>query len=110
MVRSSTSGIASIFGRNINNKRILFRYLGETEITEKRAEYTRKEDGENYKLIIKQVATELKGKYTCKVVNDIGSAESSADLIVNCKSLTLFWVRLHKQEVQIIQNWYLILL
>ena len=60
-------------------------YLDETEITEKRTEYTRIEEGDSCKLIIKEVTTELKGKYTCKVVNDLGSIETSAKLTVNCK-------------------------
>lgn len=59
--------------------------MDETEITEKRTEYTKIEEGDNYKLIIKEVTTELKGKYTCKVTNDLGSTETSAKLTVNCK-------------------------
>ncbi|KAK7869432.1 hypothetical protein R5R35_008161 [Gryllus longicercus] len=60
-------------------------FLNEVEITEKKTEYTRIEEGDNYKLIIKEVTTETSGKYTCKLVNDMGSNESSSQFTVNCK-------------------------
>nr|XP_046471281.1 obscurin isoform X9 [Neodiprion pinetum]XP_046471284.1 obscurin isoform X9 [Neodiprion pinetum] len=60
-------------------------YLGDVEITETRKEYTRIEEGDNYKLIIKEVKTELSGKYTCKVKNEFGENESSSTLTVHSK-------------------------
>lgn len=60
-------------------------YLGDVEITETRKEYTRIEEGDNYKLIIKEVKTELSGKYTCKVKNEFGENESSSTLTVESK-------------------------
>lgn len=60
-------------------------FLGDVEITEKRTEYTRVEEGDNYKLIIKEVKTELKGHYTCKVQNEYGENSSSSDLTVNTR-------------------------
>ncbi|XP_011159691.1 obscurin isoform X3 [Solenopsis invicta] len=60
-------------------------FLGDVEITEKRTEYTRVEEGDNYKLVIKEVKTELKGHYTCKVQNEYGENSSSSDLTVNTR-------------------------
>ncbi|XP_011878155.1 PREDICTED: muscle M-line assembly protein unc-89 isoform X5 [Vollenhovia emeryi] len=60
-------------------------FLGDVEITEKRTEYTRVEEGDNYKLIIKEVKTELKGTYTCKVQNEYGENSSSSNLTVNTR-------------------------
>ncbi|XP_070156189.1 obscurin isoform X2 [Polyergus mexicanus] len=60
-------------------------FLGDVEITEKRTEYTRVEEGDNYKLIIKEVKTELKGHYTCKVQNEYGENSSSSNLTVNTR-------------------------
>ncbi|XP_024939523.1 obscurin isoform X4 [Cephus cinctus] len=60
-------------------------FLGDVEITETRKEYTRIEEGDNYKLIIKEVKTELSGKYTCKVKNEFGESESSSSFTVNSK-------------------------
>ncbi|XP_012537087.1 obscurin isoform X3 [Monomorium pharaonis] len=60
-------------------------FLGDVEITEKRTEYTRVEEGDNYKLIIKEVKTELKGCYTCKVKNEYGENSSSSNLTVNTR-------------------------
>ncbi|RZF43883.1 hypothetical protein LSTR_LSTR007219 [Laodelphax striatellus] len=57
----------------------------EVEITEKVTEFTRIEEGDNYKLIIKEVTKELSGKYTCKVVNDLGEDTSSSNLTVSYK-------------------------
>ncbi|XP_011689400.1 PREDICTED: muscle M-line assembly protein unc-89 isoform X4 [Wasmannia auropunctata] len=60
-------------------------FLGDVEITEKRTEYTRVEEGDNYKLIIKEVKTELRGHYTCKVQNEYGENSSSSNLTVNTR-------------------------
>lgn len=60
-------------------------FLGDVEITEKRTEYTRVEEGDNYKLIMKEVKTELKGHYTCKVQNEYGENSSSSNLTVNTR-------------------------
>ncbi|XP_020293629.1 obscurin isoform X3 [Pseudomyrmex gracilis] len=60
-------------------------FLGDVEITEKRTEYTRVEEGDNYKLIMKEVKTELKGCYTCKVQNEYGENSSSSNLTVNTR-------------------------
>lgn len=60
-------------------------FLGDVEITEKRTEYTRVEEGDNYRLIIKEVKTELRGCYTCKVQNEYGENSSSSNLTVNTR-------------------------
>lgn len=60
----------------------LFRYHDEVEITEKTTEFTRIEEGDNYKLIIKEVTRELRGKYSCKVVNDLGQDECNSTFTV----------------------------
>ncbi|XP_049774558.1 obscurin [Schistocerca cancellata] len=60
-------------------------FLGDIDITEKKNEFTCTEEEGTYKLVIKEVTTELCGKYTCKVVNDLGTSESSSNLTVNFK-------------------------
>ncbi|XP_046661147.1 obscurin-like isoform X1 [Homalodisca vitripennis] len=60
-------------------------FHNEVEITEKKTEFTRIEEGDNYKLIIKEVTTELSGKYTCKVSNELGKEETSSKFTVYCK-------------------------
>ncbi|XP_071443882.1 protein Obscurin isoform X3 [Hetaerina americana] len=60
-------------------------YLDEVEITEKKTEYTRIEEGDNFKLVIREVKTEMSGKYSCKIFNDLGSSESSCTFSVMCK-------------------------
>lgn len=55
------------------------------EISETRTEFTRVESDDGFKLVIKEVASELSGQYTCKVVNELGATETSAKLTVNCR-------------------------
>ncbi|KAG5881050.1 hypothetical protein JTB14_033964 [Gonioctena quinquepunctata] len=59
-------------------------YLDEMEIQETRTEFTRIESDNGVSLIIKEVASELSGQYTCKLSNECGTAETSAKLTVNC--------------------------
>lgn len=54
------------------------------EISETRSEFTRLESDDGFKLVIKEVTSELSGQYTCKVVNELGATETSAKLTVNC--------------------------
>lgn len=60
------------------------------EITEKRNEYTKLEEENQYKLIVKKVTAELKGNYKCRVENECGSAETTAHLTVQCKCSSSF--------------------
>lgn len=60
-------------------------FIGDVEITETKKEFTRVEEGDNYKLIIKEVKTELSGKYTCKLKNEYGANSSSSNLTVNSR-------------------------
>ncbi|XP_076264326.1 obscurin isoform X27 [Rhynchophorus ferrugineus] len=59
-------------------------YLDEVEIQETRSEFTRIESDDGVKLVIKEVSSELSGQYTCKLSNELGNAETSAKLTVNC--------------------------
>lgn len=59
------------------------------EISETRSEFTRIESDNGSKLVIKEVTSELSGQYSCKVINDLGSTESSAKLTVNCMLILL---------------------
>lgn len=61
------------------------RYLDEMEISETRTEFTRVESDNGVKLVIKEVTSELSGKYSCKLSNELGGTETSAKLTVNCK-------------------------
>ncbi|XP_015180266.1 PREDICTED: muscle M-line assembly protein unc-89 isoform X4 [Polistes dominula] len=60
-------------------------FIGDVEITEKRTEYTRIEEGDSYKLVMKEVKEEMKGRYTCKVENEYGVNKCSADFTVKTK-------------------------
>ncbi|XP_076638516.1 obscurin isoform X8 [Colletes latitarsis] len=60
-------------------------YIGDVEITEKRKEFTRTEDGDFYKLQISTAKTELKGTYTCMVKNEYGETKSSSTLTVKTR-------------------------
>ncbi|XP_029048165.2 obscurin-like isoform X4 [Osmia bicornis bicornis] len=60
-------------------------YIGDVEITEKKREFTRTEEGDVCKLIISEAKSELKGKYTCKVKNEYGETKISSTLTVNTR-------------------------
>ncbi|XP_043255290.1 obscurin-like isoform X3 [Colletes gigas] len=60
-------------------------YIGDVEITEKRKEFTRTEDGDFCKLQISTAKTELKGTYTCMVKNEYGETKSSSTLTVKTR-------------------------
>lgn len=57
---------------------IKIRFVGGTEVTEKRTEFIRIEEGNNFKLILKEVTTEMAGKCSARISNELGSCESSA--------------------------------
>ena len=61
-------------------------FVDEIEITEERKEFSRDDDPANgtYSLILKEVKSELSGKYTAQVTNALGQAKSSALLSVQC--------------------------
>lgn len=61
------------------------RYHNEVEVTEKTTEFTRIEEGDNYKLIVKEVTRELSGKYSCIVSNDLGKNDCSATFTVKSR-------------------------
>ena len=58
-------------------------YFKGSKITEAKKEYSVSEEGNQYKLLIKQAKTECAGKYTCKAKNEVGSSESAASLTVH---------------------------
>lgn len=60
-------------------------YLNGVEITEKRSEFKKTEDGSTYKLIISSATVELDGKYSCILKNDYGKIEDECTVTVNCK-------------------------
>ena len=66
-------------------------FIDEMEITEERNEFSRDDDPATgtYSLILKEVKSELSGKYTAQVINALGAAKSSAVLSVQCNSLFL---------------------
>lgn len=72
------------------NSNPLSRFIDEIEITEERKEFKRTSDPATgtYSLIMKEVRSELSGKYTVQVTNDLGSVKSSAVLSVQCKSVS----------------------
>ncbi|XP_050589406.1 obscurin-like isoform X4 [Bombus affinis] len=60
-------------------------YIGDMEITEKKKDYVRTEEGNFVKLIMSEVKAEMKGTYTCKLKNEFGEVKSSSTLIVNTR-------------------------
>nr|XP_012153983.1 PREDICTED: muscle M-line assembly protein unc-89-like isoform X1 [Megachile rotundata] len=60
-------------------------YINDVEITEKRKEFTRTEDGGTCKLLIAEAKSDLKGTYTCKVKNEYGETTSSSTLTVKTR-------------------------
>lgn len=63
------------------------RFLNDVEITESRKEFTQSSHYGAWKLTLKDVTSELAGKYTCKIQNDLGAAETSASYTVLCEYL-----------------------
>lgn len=61
-------------------------FIDEMEITEERNEFSRDDDPATgtYSLILKEVKSELSGKYTAQVINALGTAKTSAVLSVQC--------------------------
>lgn len=62
-------------------------FLGDIEINETQYRFVQEGD-ENvttFKCYIKEATVETRGKYTCKVTNEFGTDESSANVTVNCK-------------------------
>lgn len=64
-------------------------FIDEMEITEERTEFSRESDPKTgtYSLVVKEVKSELSGKFTAQVSNALGTAKSSAILSVQCKLL-----------------------
>lgn len=60
-------------------------YIDSIEIDEKRNEFRRVEDKNEFKLILKEVTTTLHGSYCCKIMNDYGKLESECLVTVQCK-------------------------
>ncbi|CAK9822500.1 Unc-89 [Anthophora retusa] len=60
-------------------------YIGDIEITEKRKEFVRSEEGDFYKLTISEAKSELKGTYSCVVKNEYGEIKTSSTLIVKTR-------------------------
>ncbi|XP_070068460.1 obscurin isoform X3 [Drosophila takahashii] len=60
-------------------------YIDGIEIDEKRNDFRHVEEGNNFKLIMNQVATNMQGNYTCKIMNDYGKLEDNCVVTVNCK-------------------------
>nr|NP_001286806.1 obscurin, isoform H [Drosophila melanogaster]AHN56601.1 obscurin, isoform H [Drosophila melanogaster] len=60
-------------------------YIDGIEIDEKRNDFRHVEEGNDFKLIMNQVATNMQGNYTCKIMNDYGKLEDNCVVTVNCK-------------------------
>jgi hypothetical protein len=56
------------------------------EIDEKRTEFSKSSYYGQWKLTIKEITSELAGKYTCKINNDHGEVETSATYTVLSES------------------------
>lgn len=60
-------------------------YIDGIEIDEKRNEFRRTEDGDQFKLVLKEVTPAVQGLYSCKLMSDYGKCESECTVTVNCK-------------------------
>ncbi|XP_023037819.2 obscurin isoform X1 [Drosophila willistoni] len=60
-------------------------YIDGIEIDEKRNDFRRVEEGNDFKLILNEAATNMQGNYCCKIMNDYGKLEDNCILTVNCK-------------------------
>lgn len=60
-------------------------FFEDMEITEKKNEFIKTEEGSEYKLIIKEATLGVEGKYNVKVTNEHGTTEDTCKLTVNCK-------------------------
>jgi len=60
-------------------------YIDGIEIDEKRNDFRHVEEGNDFKLIMNQVATNMQGNYTCKIMNDYGKLEDNCVVTVNCE-------------------------
>lgn len=62
-------------------------FIDELEITEERKEFVRSHDPATgtYSLTLKEVRSELSGKYSVQLTNELGTVKSSAVLSVQCK-------------------------
>lgn len=59
-------------------------FIDGIEIDEKRKEFRRVEEGDEFKLIIKEATVALQANYTCKLLNAYGSLESDCEVTVHC--------------------------
>lgn len=62
-------------------------FFEEVEITEERKEFVRSQDPATgtYSLTLKEVRSDLSGKYSVQLSNELGTVKSSAVLSVQCK-------------------------
>ena len=70
-------------------------FIDELEITEERKEFVRSHDPVTgtYSLSLKEVTSELSGKYSIQLTNELGTVKSSAVLSVQCKSIFFFFFK-----------------
>lgn len=59
------------------------RYINDSEITESRTAFVQSSSYGVWKLTLKDVSTDMTGKYTCKIANDLGATETSASYSVH---------------------------
>lgn len=69
------------------------RYYGDVEITEKKSVFSRVDNGDTHKLILKEVTAEMSGVYSCKVANDLGSDSCSATFTVKSMYIHLYFFK-----------------
>ncbi|XP_055374379.1 obscurin isoform X3 [Condylostylus longicornis] len=60
-------------------------FIDGLEIDENRKEFIKKEEGDDYKLIIKEAQVNMNGRFSCSLMSDYGKLESECFVTVNCK-------------------------
>lgn len=61
----------------------LFRLFNDSEITESRTAFVQSSSYGVYNLTLKDVSSDMTGKYTCKIANELGTTETSASYSVH---------------------------
>lgn len=60
-------------------------FIDGIEIDEKRKDFRRIEDGDDFKLVMTEVNVGMQGTYSCVIMNDYGKIENECFVTVNCK-------------------------
>lgn len=74
-------------------------FIDGIEIAEKRNDFRQVQEGNDFKLVLTEVATNMQGNYCCKIMNDYGVLEDNCSVTVNCKCtfFAIYYACMYKQ-------------